>query len=174
MKVNRTLALLALFALCPLLPADAQRSTFSAPRTTYSAPKVYTAPSVPRAGVYTPKTPTSRAPTTGLFPRRSTTNVPPAASAQRLTPFPPVSRTAPVTSYRSYNAYESPNGFANVLPWLFLWSATNDVDVELAEAGEVERVADRTVGVNPVAVVGILASLGVLVAVIFFYRLVRS
>jgi len=166
--MRRFLTLLVLI-LTLIASATAQR-TMSAPRV--STPRVST-PSISRPSV-TPRTttPTNRVPSsTRVTPGAGTAPMVSRPSARPVTPFPPVSRTAPASSYRSYNRYESPNGFANALPWLFLWDAADDVaeaQFERAEAGQTEIAADQVTGLNLWGVFVVVAGALILVLVILF------
>lgn len=54
-----------------------------------------------------------------------------------------------LNSYRRYSSYRSPNGFANLFPWFFLWSATSNRGVAQEDNPQrVEATADRVVGIN--------------------------
>jgi len=77
------------------------------------------------------------------------------------------SRSLPVNSYRRYSSYRSPNGFANVLPWFFLWSAVNN-----SEPGS-EGVAIRVVGLNYGAVFTVVLLIIVLVRVLMLFVGIR-
>ena len=77
------------------------------------------------------------------------------------------SRPLPVNSYRRYSSYRSPNRFANVLPWFFLWSAVNN-----REPGT-EGAATRVVGVNYGAVFTVVLLVIVLAGVLMLFVGVR-
>lgn len=89
-------------------------------------------------------------------------------------------RTIPLNSYRRYSRYRSPNPFANLFPWFFLWSATSnrgeaqEQEDGAAENGQTGQTADRVVGINLGVVFVVIVGVILLFGAVMFYVGIRQ